>query len=449
VNLLSRPTFPSAHAWTLYNRIARRILPFLFFLYIISFLDRINVGFAKLQMAADIGLSDTAFGFGAGVFFIGYCLCEIPSNLMLQRIGAKFWIARIMVVWGIVSASMMFVHSPTSFYVLRFLLGVSEAGFYPGIVLYLTYWFPGYARSQAMAYFNLGIALAGVLGSPLSGWIMQTFAGVWGLAGWQWLFVLEGAPAILFGFVTYFYLDNGPGNVRWLSPDDNARVTAQLAAERKSSELDGARHDFRAAFSNAGIWCLIVTNFTLLCGTYGVSFWMPQIVKNLGIASLLTTGLLAAVPFAVAAVAMLLVSRHSDKTKERRWHGTISTLLSAVGLAFSGCFHAQPYLSLLGLSVAMAGALSGFCVLWALPGVLLTGEAAAAGIALMATIGNLGGYASPFLIGWLRDRTGHLESGLFALAAVTLVGAIAMACVPQLRQRRRVVDDRALSDTPV
>lgn len=449
MNLLSRPTFESARDWTLYNRIARRILPFLFFLYIISFLDRVNVGFAKLQMATDIGLNDTAFGFGAGVFFIGYCLCEIPSNLMLQRIGAKFWIARIMVVWGIVSACMMFAHSPRSFYLLRFLLGVSEAGFYPGIVLYLTYWFPACARSQAMAYFNLGIALAGVFGSPLSGWIMQTFAGVGGLAGWQWLFLLEGAPAIVFGIVTYCYLDNGPGHARWLSSDDNARVAAQLAAERRASELDGARHDFRAAFSNPGIWCLIVTNFTLLCGTYGVSFWMPQIVRNLGIRSLTVTGLLAAVPFAVAAVVMLLVSRHSDRTRERRWHGTVCTLLSAAGLAFSACFHSQPYLSLIGLSVAMAGGLSGFCVLWALPGVLLTGQAAAAAIALMAMIGNLGGYASPFLIGWLRDRTGHLESGLYALAAVTLLGAIAMACVPQLRQRPRAMDDGALRDTPV
>ncbi|CAB3781452.1 MFS transporter [Paraburkholderia caffeinilytica] len=449
MNLLSRSTFESARDWALYNRIARRILPFLFVLYIISFLDRVNVGFAKLQMAADIGLSDTAFGFGAGVFFIGYCLCEIPSNLMLQRLGAKFWIARIMVLWGIVSSCMLFVHSPNSFYVLRFLLGITEAGFYPGIVLYLTYWFPAYARSQAMAYFNLGIALAGVLGSPLSGWIMQTFAGVWGLAGWQWLFLLEGSPAILFGVVTYFYLDNGPGKVHWLSAEDNARVTGQLTAERASSERDGARHDFRAAFSNVGIWCLIVTNFTLLCGTYGVSFWMPQIVKNLGIRNLITTGLLAAVPFAVAAVVMIIVSKHSDRTKERRWHGTIATLLSAGGLAFSACFHAQPWLSLIGLSVAMAGGLSAFCVLWALPGILLTGQAAAAAIALMAMIGNLGGYASPFLIGWLRDRTGHLESGLYALAAATLVGAITMACVPQLRQRRRASGNARFGDTPV
>ncbi|RQS26454.1 MULTISPECIES: MFS transporter [unclassified Burkholderia] len=438
MNLLSRSTFQSARDWVLYNRIARRILPFLFVLYIISFLDRVNVGFAKLQMSADIGLSDTAFGFGAGIFFIGYCLCEIPSNLMLQRIGAKFWIARIMVVWGIVSVCMLFVTSPRMFYVLRFLLGISEAGFYPGIVLYLTYWFPAYARSQAMAYFNLGIALAGVIGSPLSGLIMQSFAGVWGLAGWQWLFLLEGTPAVLLGLVTYFYLDNCPGSVRWLSAEDNALVTTQLAAERASNEQHGARRDFRAAFSNAGIWCLIVTNFTLLCGTYGVSFWMPQIVKDLGIRSLLTTGVLAAVPFAVAAIVMIIVSKHSDRTQERRWHGTIATALSAAGLAIGACFHDQPYLSLAGISIAMAGGLSAFCVLWALPGVMLTGQAAAAAIALMAMIGNLGGYASPFLIGFLRDRTGHLESGLYALAAATVIGAATMACAPQLRHRRAV-----------
>lgn len=446
MNLLSRSTFESSRDWVLYNRVARRILPFLFFLYIISFLDRVNVGFAKLQMATDIGLSDTAFGFGAGVFFIGYCLCEIPSNLMLQRIGAKFWIARIMVVWGIVSCCMMFTHSPTSFYILRFLLGVSEAGFYPGIVLYLTYWFPGFARSQAMAYFNLGIALAGVLGSPLSGWIMQTFAGVWGLAGWQWLFLLEGSPAIIFGIVTYFYLDDGPGKVHWLSQEDNARLSSQLDAERSAHESNGAQHSFRAAFSNKGIWCLIVTNFTLLCGTYGVSFWMPQIVKNLGVRNLLTTGLLAAVPFAVAAVVMIIVSKHSDRTKERRWHGTVATALSACGLLISAYFHSHPWLSLFGLSLAMAGGLSAFCVLWALPGVLLTGQAAAAGIALMAMIGNLGGYAAPFMIGWMRDRTGHLESGLYALAMAAFVGALTMACVPQLR-RAQIRRETVPSDT--
>ncbi len=429
MNLIARNTFDNEQDSVLYNRIAWRLLPFLFVLYIIAFLDRVNVGFAKLQMAADIGLSDLAFGFGAGVFFIGYCLCEIPSNMMLQKVGARFWITRIMVMWGLLSVSMLFVQTPNQFYVLRFLLGMAEAGFYPGVVLYMTYWFPSYARSQGMAWFNLGIAMAGVIGSPLSGWIMQTFAGVGGMAGWQWLFLLEGMPAVILGIVVFFYLDDRPGKVHWLSAEQNARVVRQLAEQRSAQEQAGAGHNFRAAFVNKDLWRLIYVNFALLCGTYGVSFWLPQIVRNLGIESLTQTGLIAAIPFAVASVVMILVSRHSDRTRERRWHGTLCNLASAAGLAMAAFFHDQPVLSLAGLSLAMSGGLAGFCVLWALPGVLLTGTAAAAGIALIATIGNLGGYASPFMMGWVKQSSGHLEYGLYVLAVMTVLGALAMSAV--------------------
>jgi len=436
MNLIARNTFDNEQDSVLYNRIAWRLLPFLFVLYIIAFLDRVNVGFAKLQMAADIGLSDLAFGFGAGVFFIGYCLCEIPSNMMLQKVGARFWITRIMVMWGLLSVSMLFVQTPNQFYVLRFLLGMAEAGFYPGVVLYMTYWFPSHARSQGMAWFNLGIAMAGVIGSPLSGWIMQTFAGVAGMAGWQWLFLLEGMPAVILGIVVFFYLDDRPGKVHWLSTEQNDRVVRQLAEQRRAQEQDGAGHNFRAAFVNKDLWRLIYVNFALLCGTYGVSFWLPQIVRNLGIQSLTQTGFIAAIPFAVASVVMILVSRHSDRTRERRWHGTLCNLASAAGLALAALFHDQPVLSLAGLSLAMSGGLAGFCVLWALPGVLLTGTAAAAGIALIATIGNLGGYASPFMMGWIKQSSGHLEYGLYVLAAMTVLGALAMSGVkpPSSRQ---------------
>lgn len=437
MKLLSRGSFQNDRDWHVYNKIATRILPFLFVLYVVAFLDRVNVGLAKLQMAADIGLSDMAFGFGAGIFFIGYCLCEIPSNVMLQKVGARFWIARIMFVWGLLSAGMMFVSTPVQFYVMRFLLGVAEAGFYPGVVLYMTYWFPESARSQGMAYFTLGIAIAGVIGSPLSGWIMQTFSGTGGMAGWQWLFLIEGLPATLLGIVVYFYLDNGPGKAKWLSAEENQMVVRQLEDQRRRSENNGASHKFGDAFVNKGIWCLIVTNFALLCGTYGVSFWMPQIVKNLGVQNLFHTGLIAAIPFAVASVVMVLVSKNSDKTKERRWHGALCCVASASGLIFSAVLHDNGYLSLLGLSIAMSGGLAGFCVLWALPGVLLTGTAAAAGIALIATVGNLGGYASPFMIGWIKESSGHLEYGLYVLAIISLVGAISMLNVPQLRKGNR------------
>ncbi|OLS60467.1 MFS transporter [Pseudomonas putida] len=446
MNLIARNTFDNEQDSQLYNRIAWRLLPFLFVLYIIAFLDRVNVGFAKLQMSADIGLSDLAFGFGAGVFFIGYCLCEIPSNMMLQRVGARFWITRIMVMWGLLSVSMMFVSTPNQFYVLRFLLGMAEAGFYPGVVLYMTYWFPSHARSQGMAWFNLGIAMAGVIGSPLSGWIMQTFAGVAGMAGWQWLFLLEGMPAVILGIVVFFYLDDRPGKVHWLTPEQNERVVRQLAEQRRQQEQAGARHNFRAAFVNKDLWRLIYVNFALLCGTYGVSFWLPQIVRNLGIESLTRTGFIAAIPFAIASVVMILVSRHSDRTRERRWHGTLCNLASAAGLAMAAFFHDQPVLSLAGLSLAMSGGLAGFCVLWALPGVLLTGTAAAAGIALIATIGNLGGYASPFMMGWVKQSSGHLEYGLYVLAVMTVLGALAMFSVktPGSGQAQRVGQPSAI-----
>ncbi len=429
MNLISRNTFVSDQDCSLYNRIAWRILPFLFVLYVVAFLDRVNVGFAKLQMAADVGLSDMAFGFGAGVFFLGYCLFEIPSNMMMQRVGARLWIARIMVVWGIISTSMMFVSTPTSFYILRFLLGVAEAGFYPGIVLYLTYWLPSYAQSQGLACLSLGVGFAGVIGGPLSGWIMQTFASMHGLAGWQWLFLLEGLPAVLLGIVVFFYLDDRPGKVRWLSAAQNAKVVADLDRQRREHEQAGATHTLRSAFRHRALWCLVFVNFALLCGTYGVSFWLPQIIRNLGEQTLLETGLLSAVPFAVGSVCMLLVGKHSDRTRERRWHASLSILAACLGLALSATFHNQPLLCLASLCLAMAGSLSAFNVLWAIPGTLLTGAATGVGIALMTTVGNLGGYASPFMMGWIKQSSGHLEYGLFILAALNLAAALVMARV--------------------
>lgn len=429
MNLISRNTFENDQDCSLYNRIAWRILPFLFVLYVVAFLDRVNVGFAKLQMAADIGLSDAAFGFGAGVFFLGYCLFEVPSNMMLKRVGARLWITRIMVVWGILSTSMMFVSTPTAFYVLRFLLGVAEAGFYPGVVLYLTFWLPSYAQSQGLACLSLGVGIAGVLGGPLSGWIMQTFAGVAGMAGWQWLFLLEGLPAVLLGIVVYFYLEDRPGKSHWLTVEQNARVVTDLEAQRLSHERAGAVNTFRGAFSHRGIWCLVFVNFALLCATYGMSFWMPQIIRGLGEQSLMQTGLISAIPFAVASVCMLIVGKHSDRTRERRWHASLSILAAGIGLAATAALHTSPYLCLLSLCIAMAGSLSAFNVLWAIPGTLLTGAAAAAGIALMTTVGNLGGYISPFMMGWIKQTSGHLEYGLYILAALTFVAAWVMTRV--------------------
>jgi D-galactonate transporter len=433
MRFLARSSFDDPREDRMYNRIAMRLLPFLLVAYVVSFLDKVNVGFAKLQMATDIGLTDQAFGFAAGIFFIGYCICEIPSNLMLQKVGAKFWIARIMVVWGALSVGMMFVRTDTAFFVMRFLLGVAEAGFYPGIVLYLTYWFPTRLRSQVNAIFFLGIALSGVIGGPLSGLIMSSLSGAAGLAGWQWLFLIEGAPAVALGVVTYFYLSNGPRDAKWLSAQDRAVVAKQLESEHASQLAAGTGHSFGAAFRDPNIWLLAFANFALLGSTYGVSFWLPQIVRNLGVKSYLDTGLIASIPFVAAAIGMVLIGRHSDRHDERRWHAAGSALMSAFGLVVAGAFSASPVISLAGLSIAMTGALAGLAVMWSLPGVLLTGTAAAAGIALMATVGNLGGYVTPFVIGWLKQHTQRLEYGLYALAAVTLAGAFAMLCLPKLR----------------
>lgn len=449
MRFLARTTFDDPDDDRIYNRIATRLLPYLLLTYIVSFLDKVNVGFAKLQMASDIGLSDEAFGFAAGIFFIGYCLCEIPSNLMLQKLGAKFWIARIMVVWGVLSTCMVLVRSEHMFYVLRFLLGVAEAGFYPGIVLYLTYWFPTRLRSQVNAIFFLGIALSGVVGGALSGLIMASLSGVGGLRGWQWLFLIEGAPAVLLGVITYFYLDNGPRDAQWLPAEDRARVAAQLVSEHASQLAAGTEHAFGAAFKDVSIWLLVLANFALLGSTYGVSFWLPQIVRNLGVRNYLDTGLVASIPFVAAAIGMVLIGRHSDRTKERRWHVAGSAFVSAAGLAFAALCSASPVLSLIGLSLAMIGALAGLAVMWSLPGVLLTGTAAAAGIALMATVGNLGGYVTPYVIGVLKQRTQHLEYGLYALALLTLVGGLAMLCLPKQRVRPAALDEALVSRTHI
>jgi D-galactonate transporter len=433
MSFLARSNFGTVDEWRVYNKIAWRLMPFLLLLYIISFLDRVNVGFAKLQMSADIGLSDAAYGLGAGIFFIGYCLCEIPSNLILQRVGAKFWIARIMVVWGIVSTGMLFVHTPTQFYVMRFILGVAEAGFYPGIILYLTYWYPARLRSQICAIFFLGIAISGVIGGPLSGWIMSTFGGAYGMHGWQWLFLLEGAPAIVFGVVTYFYLDDGPRKAAWLTAGERALVVNELDGERQRQLDAGLGHKFGHAMRNANLWMLSFANFALLSGVYGVSFWLPQIIKDLGVKDLVVNGFITAIPFAVACVGMVVIGKHSDRTGERKWHTAVCGAIGAAGLVLSGLNAHEPIVSLLGLSLAMTGALAGLAVMWSLPGAILSGAAAAAGFALMATIGNVGGYLAPFMLGWVRQITGQLEYGLYAMAAWMALGAVLMALLPGLR----------------
>ena len=429
--------------WRLYNKIAARLMPFLLVVYVICFLDRVNIGFAKLQMSVDIGLSDAAFGFGAGVFFLGYCACEIPSNLALRYFGAKIWMARIMIVWGLCSAGLMFVTSEIQFYILRFLLGIAEAGFFPGVILYLTYWFPSRLRSQICAIFILGIPFSGVFGGPLSGWIMHMFGGWYGLHGWQWLFLLEGLPAVVLGVISFFYLDDGPAKARWLTDGERRTAVDALVAEDTQKKAAGYGHSFLDAMRDINVWLISITNFSTIGGTYGLTFWLPQIVKDLGVNNLLVIGLLTAIPFAAASIAMIVVSNSSDRRNERRWHTALCVFVGAAGLVISGMFGYNPYVSLFGLSLAVSGALAGNVVMWAVPGTILSGTAAAAGIALMTTIGNLGGYTMPFIMGWTKQLTQQVEFGLYAMAMMLVVGGFVMLALPKLRRRDMAIRARA------
>jgi D-galactonate transporter len=413
----------------LYGRVSRRLLPFLFLCYVAAYLDRVNVGFAKLQMQSDLALSDTVYGIGAGIFFIGYFLFEVPSNLLLEKVGARRWIARIMISWGLVSAATMFATGPASFYVLRFLLGVAEAGFFPGVVLYLTYWYPARRRARIIALFMSGVAVAGVLGGPLSGAIMAGFSGQHGLHGWQWLFVLEGIPSIVLGFCTLFYLDDNIRAARWLDDADKATLQHALAEEARAKPP----MRLRELFTHRTVWLLALVYFLFVMGLYGVSFWLPQLLKNSGVQDVFHIGVLTAIPYGVAAVVMVLAARHSDRSGERRWHTALAGFAGAAGLVVATLYAQDTVLALAALSVATAGILTTFPIFWSLPTALLGGTAAAAGIAMINSVGNLAGFASPYLVGAIRDATGSTTAGITLLAVSLVLGGVLVLAmrVPQ------------------
>lgn len=408
-----------------YGRVTRRLIPFLFTCYIAAYLDRVNVGFAKLQMLGDLGMSETAYGIGAGIFFIGYFLFEVPSNLILHRVGARAWIARIMITWGVLSMAMMFVTGPRSFYVLRFLLGVAEAGFFPGIVFYLTRWYPAEYRGRIMALFMTAVAVSGVVGGPLSGWILDGMAGANGWAGWQWLFLLEGIPAVLLGVATLYFLDERIADARWLSDEEKRLLEARLSR-------DGVgRHEHPgvlATLRDRRVVLLAGLYFMSILGLYGLAFWLPQLIKSLGVADAWRVGLLSAIPYAVATVAMVVVGRHSDRTGERRWHLVACALVGAMGLLGAGFFRGNQLLAMIAFSVATAGILSLAPLFWTIPTSFLRGVSAAAGIAAINSVGNLAGFLSPYMIGVVVDATREATMGLYVLAG-TLVVAAGMAVV--------------------
>ena len=402
-----------------YRRIRWRLIPFLFICYIVSYLDRINVGFAALQMNEDLGLDPRVFGLGAGIFFAGYVIFEVPSNLVLARVGARLWIARIMIVWGLVSCAMLWVAGPRSFFALRFLLGVAEAGFFPGIILYLTYWFPAGGRAHTVALFMTATALAGVVGGPVSGALLE-LEGWRGLAGWQWMFLLEGLPAIVLGMVVLLYLPNGPQDAAWLSPAERAWLSDRLRDDHQEA---GRPHTLRAALASGRVWRLALLYFTLVIGLYGISFWLPQILRGLSTWSLFAVGAASAIPYCVAAAGMVLVGRHSDRTHERRWHVAGPALIGVVGFLLAARA-GNPLLSLAALSLAAFGIWSALGPFWAMPTSFLTGAAAAGGIAFINSLGNVGGFFGPYLLGIIKNASGSFEAGLDTLAAMLAASAV-------------------------
>ncbi len=403
-----------------YARVTWRLLPLLFICYVAAYLDRVNVGFAKLQMLNDLKFSEAIYGLGAGIFFIGYFLFEVPSNLMLHRFGARKWIARIMITWGVISGCMMFVQSPTSFYILRFFLGVAEAGFFPGIILYLTYWYPAARRAKVTALFMTGIPMAGVIGGPLSGWILTAFDGMNGMAGWKWLFLLEAIPSVILGIVVFVVLNDKIADAKWLSSDEKKMLQKNLDADGVHME----DHSAAGAFKNPKVWILSAAYFGFIMGLYGVGFWLPSLVKASGVANTTTIGFLTAIPYAAAVACMIWTSRHSDRTGERRWHIAIPALAGAIGLVASTLVPQTPLWAIVTLTIATMGILTGLAQFWCLPPAFLGGAAAAAGIALINSVGNLAGFVSPFIVGWIKQVTGSTNNGLFVIAASLIVGGV-------------------------
>jgi MFS family permease len=403
-----------------YAKVDWRLIPFLFLCYILAYLDRVNVGFAKLQMLADLSLSEEAFAAGAGVFFVGYFFFEVPSNILLKKFGARTWIARIMISWGIVSAAMLFVKTAWAFYGMRFVLGVAEAGFFPGIIFYLTLWYPSRLRSTRTALFVSAIAVSGVIGNPLSGLIMDSLSGAFGLAGWQWLFLLEGIPSILVGIWVYLYLDSGIDEAQWLNAEEKALLAGNLEAE------DRSKREVRVidAFKSRKVYILCGMYFTLMIGLYGVAFWLPTIVKAFNVKGYLWVGLITAIPYTVSVAGMFLLSRSSDRTGERRLHYALNVTVGGIGFILSGVFASTPALAILFLSIGTLGVIGSMPLFWPIPSAFLAGTAAAAGIGIVNSVGNLGGYVGPNIPVWVKYISANPSAPLYAIALAMFVSAL-------------------------
>ncbi len=413
-----------------YRKVAFRLIPYIFICYLFNYLDRVNVGFAKLQMLDDLHLSETAYGLGAGIFFIGYIACGVPSNLMLRRVGARRWLAVIMVAWGLLSTSLMLVRDAHTFYVLRFLTGAAEAGFFPGIVLYLTEWFPSVRRGWVLSLFMSAIPLSGVLGGPFSGRILSHFAaGQGGFHAWQWLFLLQGLPTIVLGLGMLALLSDGVDHAPWLSGAERAALKRALIEDEKSAPKTVA-DSFAAVLRNPGVWVLGVIYFSIQSGVYAINFWLPSIIKASGLSDPALIGWLSAIPYLAASIFMIVVGRSADARRERRWHLAVPMLMGVGGLVIAANFASSTAVSLLGLTLATMGALTGLPMLWPLSSGYLSPAAAAGGLALINSIGQIAGFVSPYLVGWIKDATGSTNVALYILSAIILVGVALVLRVP-------------------
>src|SRR5882762_2465983 len=401
------------------RKVSWRLIPFLFVLYVIAWLDRVNVGFAALEMNADLGFSSATFGLGSGIFFLGYCLFEIPSNIILERVGARLWIARIMVTWGLISAGLMLVRSPPLFYILRFLLGVAEAGFFPGVIYYLSLWYPTAQRARAIAAFMTAVPVTGLIGGPLSGALLG-LDGIYGLKGWQWLFLLEGLPALVLGVSVIFYLNDRPETTRWLGSTERDWLVETLAAERNACLL---RPHIRVALSDATVWKLGIIFLLTAAGFYGYSFWAPLVIKSLTGLSNFEVGLVLGAISAITILGMLLNGYHSDRKGARAIHTAVPLLVTAVGFLGCAVLH-QPLLAIIALALVPLGHCASYGPFWSMPAQFLTGPAAAAGIALVTMIANVGGFAGPALIGWLKTRTGTHTDAFLLLGGLAVIAAL-------------------------
>lgn len=404
----------------LFRKINWRIVPLFILCFLFAYLDRVNISFAKLQMQSALGFSDAVYGLGASLFFVGYFLFEVPSNVLLHRIGARIWIARIMISWGLTSAAMMFVTSETWFYVLRFLIGVMEAGFVPGVLYFFTQWYPSDRRARINAYFKSSICLCGIVGGPLAGFILSHFDGVNGMAGWQWLFLLEGLPSVLLGLLVLWLVSDRIEDARWLDAEEKRYLRERLDAEPKPSGGSSIRAILRepASIALSAIYLCLVMALT------GLLFWMPQLIRSAGVADAMDIGLLTMIPYLLAVVGNLLIGRSSDLRGERRWHMASCAVMTTLGYALCAGFTGQLWLLMLGMSLIMTGIIAWMPIFWTLPPKYLAGLAAAAGIALINSIGQLGGIVAPYLVGKVRDVSGSPTPALWLLTAVSLLAVV-------------------------